>query len=150
MNKRPLVGVAVIIMKDRKVLLGKRKISHGAGTWAFPGGHLEFNETIEDCARREVFEETALYVKNIRYGTFTNDIFREEAKHYVTLFVVSEYCHGVLELKEPDKCEKWDWFHWGLFPEPLFLPLKNLLKQGFEPETFITQRLVVPPSVVYP
>lgn len=140
MNKRPLVGVAVIIMRDHKVLLGKRKMSHGAGTWAFPGGHLEFNETIENCARREVFEETALGVKNIRYAAFTNDIFTEVGKHYVTLFIVSEYCHGVPELKEPEKCERWDWFYWGLFPEPLFLPLKNLLKQGFEPKAFITQR----------
>jgi 8-oxo-dGTP diphosphatase len=44
MVKRPLIGVAVIVMKDDRVLLGKRKNSHGADTWAFPGGHLEFNE----------------------------------------------------------------------------------------------------------
>jgi 8-oxo-dGTP diphosphatase len=47
MEKRPLIGVSVIIIKDNQVLLGKRKNSHGSGTWAFPGGHLEFNETIE-------------------------------------------------------------------------------------------------------
>jgi len=54
MDKRPLIGVAVIVIKENRVLLGKRKNSHGSGTWAFPGGHLEFNESIEDCARREV------------------------------------------------------------------------------------------------
>jgi 8-oxo-dGTP diphosphatase len=134
MFQRPLVGVAVIIMKDHNVLLGKRKMSHGDGTWALPGGHLEFNETIEDCAKREVFEETGLFIKNIRYGTFTNDIFINDQKHYITLFVLSEYDHGIPELKEPDKCHEWGWFSWGNLPEPKFLPLKNLLMLGFDPE----------------
>ncbi|RLC15632.1 MAG: DNA mismatch repair protein MutT, partial [Deltaproteobacteria bacterium] len=58
MGMRPLIGVAAIVIKDKKVLLGKRKNAHGAGTWAFPGGHLEYKESIEECAKREVFEET--------------------------------------------------------------------------------------------
>ena len=131
MNMRPSVGVAVIIIKDKKVLLGKRKNSHGAGSWAFPGGHLEFNESIEECAKREVFEETGLHIKNISYATFTNDIFIKEQKHYVTLFVTADYDHGDIELKEPDKCEVWDWFQWDKLPEPKFLSLENLLQQGY-------------------
>jgi 8-oxo-dGTP diphosphatase len=131
MKKRPSVGVAVIVIKNGAVLLGKRKVSHGSGSWAFPGGHLEMNESIEACARREVFEETGILIHNIRYATFTNDIFQEEKKHYVTLFVVAEYHGGELQVKEPDKCEKWEWFIWEQFPESLFLSLKNLLAQGF-------------------
>jgi 8-oxo-dGTP diphosphatase len=38
MNIRPAVGVALIIMKDDKVLLGKRKNAHGTGTWLFREG----------------------------------------------------------------------------------------------------------------
>jgi 8-oxo-dGTP diphosphatase len=49
--KFPRVGVGVIIIKNNKVLLLKRKASHGIGTWAFVGGHLEFNETLEECAK---------------------------------------------------------------------------------------------------
>jgi 8-oxo-dGTP diphosphatase len=131
MKNRPSVGVAVIVIKNGKVLLGKRKGSHGSGSWAFPGGHLEMNESIEECSRREVIEETGISIKNIRYATFTNDIFKEEQKHYVTLFVVAEYSGGGLRVNEPDKCEKWDWFIWEKFPENLFLSLKNLLAQGF-------------------
>jgi 8-oxo-dGTP diphosphatase len=131
MKNRPLIGVAVIIIKDGMVLLGKRKNSHGAGMWAFPGGHLELNETVEECATRETLEETGLHIKNLRYGTFTNDIFQQEKKHYVTLFVMAEYNYGDLELKEPHKCEQWSWFHWDKLPEPKFLSLENLLKQNF-------------------
>jgi 8-oxo-dGTP diphosphatase len=85
----PKVGVAVIVIKDSKILLGRRVNSHGSGTWQFPGGHLEFEESIEDCAKRELFEETNLKIRNIRFGPYTNDIFNEEQKHYITLFVVA-------------------------------------------------------------
>ena len=135
MEKRPFVGVAVIVIKNQKVLLGKRKNSHGSGTWQFPGGHLEFNESIKDCARRELFEETGIKIKNIRLGPYTNDIFEKEKKHYITLFVVADYDSGVLELKEPEKCEKWDWFEWGKLPEPSFLPIKNLMASQKVPFT---------------
>ena len=50
MSDRPKVGIGVIIIKDSKVLMGKRKGLHGAGFWHFTGGHLELNESIEDCA----------------------------------------------------------------------------------------------------
>jgi len=132
MKQRPYVGVAVIVIKDGKILLGKRKNSHGSGTWHFPGGHLEFNESIEACARREVFEETGLKIKNIRLGPYTNDMFEEEQKHYITLFAISEYDSGALELKEPEKCDAWDWFDWTQRPEPLFLSIQNFLKLNFK------------------
>jgi 8-oxo-dGTP diphosphatase len=61
---RPKVGVAVIVVKDTRILLGKRVNSHGSGTWQFPGGHLEFGEPIEDCAKRELFEETIFSERN--------------------------------------------------------------------------------------
>lgn len=133
MKHRPAVGVAVIILKKGKVLLGKRKGAHGSGSWAFPGGHLEFNESFEDCSRREVFEETGLSVKDCRFAAVTNDVFHQNNRHYVTVFVVCEYEDGTPQIKEPDKCEQWEWFFWNEFPNPLFLSLKNLLNQGFIP-----------------
>ena len=131
--KRPWVGVGVIVIKGNKVLLGKRKNAHGEGSWCFPGGHLEFNESVEECAVREVREEIGIEIKNLRLGPFTNDVFKKERKHYVTLFVIAEYASGKAKVMEPEKCEKWAWFEWNRLPEPLFLPIQNLLKQGFNP-----------------
>ena len=131
MKDRPLIGVAVIVIKDGKVLLGRRKNAHGDGTWAFPGGHLEFNESIEECARREIFEETGIAIKNLRYGPYTNDIFEKEGRHYVTLFVLADYASGDPRVKEPDKCEEWQWYPWPPPVKPHFLPIANLLKQHF-------------------
>jgi 8-oxo-dGTP diphosphatase len=131
MVNRPLVGIAVIVIKNNRVLLGRRKNAHGADTWAFPGGHLEFNESIEDCAVREVLEETGICIKNLRCGPYTNDIFEAEGKHYVTLFVIADYDSGRPAVREPHKCEQWEWSEWPPSLQPQFLPIKNLLKQNF-------------------
>lgn len=66
--QRPKVGVGVLIVKGSSVLLGKRKGSAGAGTWATPGGHLEFGESWAQCAVREVHEETGLTLTDVRLG----------------------------------------------------------------------------------
>ena len=60
------VGVGVMILKGKKVLLHKRFGSHGEGEYASPGGHLEFGESIGDCAKRETTEETGIKIKNIK------------------------------------------------------------------------------------
>jgi 8-oxo-dGTP diphosphatase len=130
---RPLIGVGVIVMRDDRVLLGRRKNSHGAGTWQFPGGHLEWHESIEGCARREVLEETGLQIANLRRGPYTNDIFPEEGKHYVTLYVLADGDGGEPVVREPDRCDRWGWFPWHDLPAPRFIPLANLLAQGFDP-----------------
>jgi 8-oxo-dGTP diphosphatase len=132
-NQRPKVGVGVIIKKDGKVLFGKRKGSHGEGTWSLPGGHLEFRETLEECAKREVLEETGLEIVNIKQETFTNDIFPEEQKHYITAYMTADYSLGEVKIMEPDKCTEWRWVAWDALPEPLFIPISNLLKQGYSP-----------------
>jgi len=125
------VGLSGIIKRGGKVLLGLRKGSHGSGTWAFPGGHLEFGESWEDCIMREVEEETGLKIGRINFVTATNDIFDEDDKHYVTLFVDCEYLGGEAELREPDKCAEWRWFDFNSLPGNLMVPLFNLLKGGY-------------------
>ena len=132
-ENRPKIGVGVIVINGDKILFGKRINSHGDGTWSFPGGHLEFGESVEGCARREVMEETGLEIANLRPATFTNDIFENEGKHYVTLFVIADYTTGTAQIMEPDKCSVWEWFTWDNLPEPLFLPIENLRKQKFTP-----------------
>ena len=59
------VGVGVLVLRDGRVLLGLRRGAHGAGTWALPGGHLEFNETVAACATRETLEETGLQLRSV-------------------------------------------------------------------------------------
>jgi len=137
LRPHPRIGVAVIVIKSDKVLLGKRKGAHGEGTWAFPGGHLTFGESIDACARREVMEETGLSIRDLKLGPYTNDIFSEERKHYITLYVVANYANGQLTNQEPDKCDGWEWFDWNRVPHPRFLSLENLRLLSFDPVSFL-------------
>ena len=121
------------MLRGDRFLLGRRRGSHGAGEWALPGGHLEFGESIEACARREVAEETGLEIGAIRPGPYSNDLFTGEGKHYVTLFVLADAPVGDPELREPEKCDGWEWHRWSELPEPLFLPLRSLKALGFTP-----------------
>lgn len=133
-NKRPFkmttprVGIGVLIFKDSFLLLGKRLLNHGTSTWAPPGGHLEFGETFECCAIREVKEETNLNILNPQVIGVTNDIFADDNKHYVSIFLIAKYNGGKIESLEPEKVLSWEWFDKNNLPDNLFLPLKNLLK----------------------
>ena len=123
----------MFVLRAGHILLGQRRASHGAGTWALPGGHLEYGETVEDCARREVLEETGISVGTMRRGPYTSDVFEAEQKHYVTVFVLADWVSGEAELREPEKCSAWGWFDWAALPEPLFAPLVTLRAKGYAP-----------------
>ena len=127
------VGVGVLIIRNDRVLLGERQGSHGAGTWALPGGHLEFGETVAQCAAREVREETGLRLQSIEPAPYTNDFFEAQGKHCVTLFVLCTDAIGKPATLEPEKCVRWAWFRWSELPAPLFLPLQTLVESGYVP-----------------
>ncbi len=130
----PRIGVGVIILNSEgKVLLGKRKGSHGEGQWSFAGGHLEWKETLISCAKRESFEETGLLIDSLSSGPYTEDLYEDSDKHYVTFFLVGKVVGGFLENKEPHKCEGWNWFDWDQLPRPLFRPICLLLETGYRP-----------------
>ncbi len=126
MNVR--VGVGVIVYYENKIFLLKRQGSHGSGEWSFPGGHLEYFETLEDCACREVKEELDIEIENLKFLTITNDIFEKENKHYITIYFTSDYKSGDYKIMEPDKATDIGLFDKNELPEPLFLPIRNLLE----------------------
>ena len=74
----PVVGVAVLVFKQGRLLLGRRRKSPGAGSWQLPGGLLEKSETVFDAAQREVLEETGLGISQLQPGPYTNNIFPDD------------------------------------------------------------------------
>ncbi|KAI1485304.1 NUDIX hydrolase domain-like protein [Biscogniauxia mediterranea] len=146
MSPHPRVGVAAIVRNAAgQLVVGQRAGSHGAGTWQFPGGHLEMGESLLGCAERETLEETGLRVRGTRVVAVTNDVFDREAKHYVTVFVECAMADAEAqpEVMEPQKCLGWRWMAWDELrawcahhdddgPEwagkKAFLPIRNLAR----------------------
>lgn len=128
MSQFPRVGVGLIITRGQQVLLLCRKNVHGAGSWSTPGGHLEYGETPEDCARREAKEETGVDVADVRFRAVTNDIFEAEGKHYITIWMQGQYLTGEAIVGADDEMSEVGWFDWDQLPAPLFKPLQNLLE----------------------
>ncbi|KAI4313989.1 hypothetical protein L6164_026932 [Bauhinia variegata] len=133
----PRVAVVVYLLKGRSVLLGRRRSSMGDSTFALPGGHLEFGESFEECAVREVKEETGLDIEKLELLTVTNNVHLEQPKpcHYVTIFMRAALADAEAKPQnlEPNKCDGWDWYEWENLPKPLFGPLEKMVKSGFEP-----------------
>jgi 8-oxo-dGTP diphosphatase len=123
----PRVGVGVLIRRGNEVLLLHRKNVHGEGTWSTPGGHLEFGETPEACASREVLEETGVQVNNIRFVCITNDVF-DQSRHYITIWMHAEYQAGEAHVSAEYEASEVAWFPWDALPSPLFLSFQHLLE----------------------
>lgn len=134
MKSRPAVGVGVFVFKDSKFLMGKRIGAHGKDTWSVPGGYLEYGETFEHCAKREVMEETGVKVKNLRLYTTVNNVFHNEKNHSITIFMFSDWASGTPKITEPDKFIDIGWYDFKNLPKPLFLPITQLQKA--KPELF--------------
>lgn len=59
-HRVPRIGVSAIVLRPGEVLLVERARPPYRGAWSLPGGLVEWGETLEQAARREVAEETGL------------------------------------------------------------------------------------------
>ena len=133
-KKRVGAGVGIMILKDNKVLLGKRHDDpekadselSGEGTWTMPGGKIDFGDGIEGAAKREVFEETGIIIKNPNLFSITND--KTLKAHFITLgFLVTDF-EGIPQVKEPDEITEWGWFDLNNLPSPIFPPSIKIIE----------------------
>lgn len=116
-----------MIFKEGKILLGKRKGSHGEGEYAFPGGHLEYMESFEECAKRETMEEAGIEIKNVKF-LFLSNLKDYAPKHYVHIGLIAEWKSGEPKVLEPHKIDSWDWYSLDKLPSPLFKIFPQLLE----------------------
>lgn len=91
-------------------------------------------ESFEECAAREVKEETGLEIDKPQYLTVTNNVISEKV-HTVCIFIraVPADPNKQPETLEPEKCAGWDWYEWNNLPKPLFGPLQDMVQSGFNP-----------------
>ena len=112
------VGVGVVLVRDGRVFLAKRQGSHGEATWASAGGHLEWGESLEECARRETLEELGVEVSNLQFLCVSNILAYD--KHYIDFEFLADIGDQEPWLAEPDAFSEFGWFPLNELPEPLF------------------------------
>jgi 8-oxo-dGTP diphosphatase len=108
---RPLVGVSVLIKNGDRILLEERDKDPGNGAWKAPGGHMEFGETPEETAIREVEEEVGIKMRDLKFRTLTNDVFEDGSKHYITIWMEANYESESQRLKLLMKSQKLNGLH---------------------------------------
>jgi 8-oxo-dGTP diphosphatase len=125
-----LLGVAVLLWRDGRLLMNPRAGAHGAGTWSIPGGHVDPGEWPDETARRELLEETGVEVSCVVPVSFTWSDFPEVGRRYVTLFFAAAAPPDALPaMREPEKASAMDWVSAPELPQPLFEPLAALIEQ---------------------
>jgi len=121
----PTVGVAVVILKEGKVLLGKRApgVSY-EGMWCIPCGHVEWDEDVREAAAREFKEETGLEV-TIKEVVAVHSNFHDPNHHTVGIWFLGEVKGG--KLKAGDDLIEVGFFPLSQPPEPLAFPTDKIV-----------------------
>lgn len=141
-GKQPRIGIGVMLLRDGKVLLGRRHEDpekadselRGEGTWTMPGGKLDFMETPEECARRELLEETGIKAKKMEFFSATNDVAGDA--HFITLGFLCTGFEGEPRAMEPDEITEWKWFPLNSLPENMFFPSAKMAKNYMEKKSY--------------
>ncbi len=134
MAERQRVKLVVYIMLERngKILLGKRKNAFGEGHYSMPAGHIEEGETVIECATREMLEETGIAASEFEFKSVRllkpYEIDGIKADPYVAFCVAAKNWKGEPKTLEPEKSEGWEWHTLDDLPEPLFPPVEVLLE----------------------
>lgn len=135
--KKMGIGFGVMIIRDGKVLLGQRhpdpikadSLMNGEGTWTMPGGKLDFGESFEEGAVREVAEEIGVDIlpSDLEVISLSNDIV--PTAHFVTVGLLCKNFPKDAEARvmEPDEITQWKWFSLDELPVPLFKPSQKVL-----------------------
>jgi 8-oxo-dGTP diphosphatase len=126
---KPGVAVGVLVYQNGKLLFGKRLAKFGYGFYSIPGGKLEYGETIESAAARELEEETGLKAENFTLAGYTDDTWAD--RHWVTIYLETDTFHGEVKNPEPDKCAGWEFYDTKKLPDPLWTPISKLLKDRY-------------------
>ena len=132
--QRPQVGVTVLVVKENRVLLGRRIGSKpGTGMYQTPGGHLENQESFDACIKRELQEEVGIEIDRVTFLGLTN-VRQFPPNHFVLVAFAAEWKSGEVQNCEPDKCEAWGWYDMENLPLPMTpateSAIKSFLKQG--------------------
>lgn len=118
-----IIGVGIVVQReDGRILMKKRKGSHGEGEWALFGGRVEFGETFEQAALRELKEEAGIDGIGAEVISLSNQLrYACDGVHCVIIGVRTKIPVGAEpHIMEPEKCEAIEWIDLDNLPENVF------------------------------
>lgn len=130
------VAVYTLLVKDSKILLGKRKnCGWNDGNYGLPSGHLESGERLVEGAIREAKEESGVEID-------PNDVQLVHVMHrmnrYVDFFFVAKKWRGEPAITEPDKCDDMNWFPLDDLPKNI-VPSVRAAIESFQKGVFFSE-----------
>ena len=125
--QKPKVGVGVMIFKDGKILLGKRRWRHGDGEYALVGGGLEYMQSFEDCAKQEAEEEAGIKINNIKFLCIYNET-TYPPRHTIMIGLIAEWESGEPRSLPDERITDWAWYDLDKLPKPIFLPADIMIQ----------------------
>ena len=119
---RPEVTVDCVVMTNEttpKVLLVQRGIEPYKDCWAFPGGFMNMDETTEQCAIRELEEETDLKVSGLHQIGAYSEVDCDPRGRTITVAYIA-IIDSPLEVKGQDDAARAEWFPIDKLPKLAF------------------------------
>ena len=146
-KEKPKIGVGfgVMLLKNRKILLGKRhedpdkadSVFKYSNVWTMPGGKLDYGESFEEGAKREVMEETGIKLNNTKIICVNED--KNKHAHFITIGLLSKDFEGEPQVLEPDEITEWKWFASKDLPKNIYPPSQKVL-ENFKAKKFHLKR----------
>jgi len=109
-DRKPKLVVSVLVRNNGKYLLVREILESGIDKWIVPGGKVEFGESLEDAARRELQEETGLNINNLEFMCFKEALFPDYNYHTVIFFYSATSNKVKLENDIEGKVIEANWF----------------------------------------
>jgi 8-oxo-dGTP diphosphatase len=116
------VGVGAIIVDNQgRLFLARRgpKAKNERGLWEFPGGSVEFGETMAAALRQEMREEFGIEIVIGKLLDVVDHILKEEGQHWISPTFLCTLTVGEPNIREPEKCAEIGWFHPDKVPQEL-------------------------------
>lgn len=126
-DKKTKISVGIVVFKEDKILFGKAHNKEGKRKYILPVGHLEYMESFNDCAKREIAEECGIEIENIKFH-FISNTDNYKPTHFIHIGLTADWKSGEPKVLEPGGIEAWEWLTYDNIPENLSVGAKLTVK----------------------